>query len=64
MTKYNLSTEEITKVIELYSKITSPEKRIYAQGYLNGLGDMNLLFSQQCGENKSKTPDQPDRKVG
>lgn len=65
MKEYNLSTEEITKVIALYSKITSPEKRIYAQGYLNGLGDMNaLLFSQQCNDDKTKNRDQPERKTG
>lgn len=58
MKEYNLSTDEITKVIALYSKITSPEKRMYAQGYLNGLGDMSTLFSQQCeNENKDQPPD-------
>lgn len=62
MMEYNLSTEEITKVIALYSKITSPEKRIYAQGYLNGLGDMNTLFSQHC-ENKNKNQPPDDKRA-
>lgn len=62
MKEYNLSTDEITKVIALYSKITSPEKRMYAQGYLNGLGDMSTLFSQQC-ENKNKEQPSDDKRA-
>lgn len=57
MNKYNIATEEITKVITLYSKIKSPEKRIYAQGYLNGLGAVPLVYEEnECvvvtGENE------------
>lgn len=50
MNQYNLTTEEITRVIALYSKITSPEKRIYAQGYLNGLSVVPSISSTECGE--------------
>lgn len=50
MKQYNLSTEEITKVIMLYSKISTPEKRIFAQGYLNGLGAFPSLFESNSIE--------------
>lgn len=50
MNQYNLTTEEITKVIALYSKIASPEKRIYAQGYLNGLSAVPSITSNGYGE--------------
>lgn len=37
MNDYNLKAQEVTKLIELYVKIPTPEQRIFAQGYLNGL---------------------------
>lgn len=49
MNQYNLNTEEITRVISLYSKIASPEKRIYAQGYLNGLSALPLITPTKNG---------------
>lgn len=39
MTQYNLNAKEISKLVELYSKIKTQEKRLFAQGYLNGLAD-------------------------
>lgn len=53
MNQYNISTEEITKLITLYSRITNQEKRIYAQGYLDGLAanTNNILLNNET-ENK------------
>ena len=48
MNPYNLSPEEIAKIVSLYAKITDPEKRIYAQGYLNGLSATSSAYSS-CG---------------
>lgn len=39
MTKYNISAEEVTTLINLYSKITDTETRRFAQGYLKGLSE-------------------------
>lgn len=47
MDRYNLEAQEIAKLIELYSKIKSPETRIFAQGYLNGLADMSSVRNPQ-----------------
>lgn len=56
MNQYNLSTEEITRVITLYSKIPNAEKRIYAQGYLNGLGAFPLTEKDSDERDNTKSP--------
>ena len=47
MNQYKLNEEEIARVILLYSRISNPEKRILAQGYLIGL---NALTSDAFTE--------------
>lgn len=58
MNQYNISTEEITTVITLYSRIASQKKRIYAQGYLNGLAVnsfMDTLSNEKVEKKKSNS---------
>ena len=58
--QYKLNPEEIAKIVSLYAKITDPEKRIYAQGYLNGLSATSSAFSSCCGDEKAQAePDGP-----
>lgn len=59
MSQYNIDAEEIAKVISLYSKIADPEKRIYAQGYLNGLSATSAVASSHgdsAGQMKPNVP--------
>ena len=55
MSQYNISPEEIAKVISLYSRITNPEKRVYAQGYLNGLSATSSIISSDDTDCASQT---------
>lgn len=50
MNQYNLNAEEIAKVIDLYSKIPTYEKRLFAQGYLHGLGSSPFTLHPEENE--------------
>lgn len=52
MGRHNLNTEELTKIIMLYLKI-SPEKRIYAQGYPNGIDVISAINKTDDYQQKS-----------